>query len=155
MRRILRATACSPLPPERLRQLARVDDHERLRRPGQRDVELAQSLLVRCDQRRLDDHDVVELEALRLAWSEQRDSVPEIARRRLRDELLGSDHGQQAAARAEGAASLKAAASRCSSSTWRIAGGSAPVRYEIGGATSGAIVSSSGSASSMISRGTR
>ncbi len=68
---------------ERGRQRARVHDDERLRRPRQRDVELAQALLVRRDQRRLDDDDVVELEALRLARRQQRDPVPEVAARRI------------------------------------------------------------------------
>src|ERR1700733_11320719 len=46
----------------------RVDDDERLRRPGQRDVQLAQPLLaVLGDRGGLDDDDVVELEPLRLA----------------------------------------------------------------------------------------
>src|SRR5947209_18654580 len=44
----------------------RVHDHERLRRPRQRHVELPQSLLaVFCDGGRLDHDDVVELEPLR------------------------------------------------------------------------------------------
>ena len=51
-----------------------MDDDERLRRARERDVELAQALLsVLRDRRRLDHHDVVELESLRLARGQHRD----------------------------------------------------------------------------------
>src|SRR5437763_16241317 len=69
----------------RSRQRAGVDDDERLRRPRQRDVDLAQAALAALlgDQGRLDDDDVVELEALRLTRRQDRDGrlVEEVAAR--------------------------------------------------------------------------
>ena len=68
------ARACSD--PELGRQLTRVDDDERRRRPRQRDVELAQPLpstRFLDDQRRLDHDHVVELHALRLPRREHGD----------------------------------------------------------------------------------
>src|SRR4029079_4173268 len=58
---------CSQLP----RQRARVDDDERPGRPGEGDVELAKTGFAARDQARLDDDDVVELEALRAARGEE------------------------------------------------------------------------------------
>ena len=92
----VRQPAVARLRRERVGQRPRVHDDERLRRARQRDIELAQTLLVRRDQRRLDDDDVVELEALRLARREHRDAVPEVARRCVGDELVGGDHREQA-----------------------------------------------------------
>ena len=62
------ATLCG----QGVRKRARVEDDERLRRPRERDVEVAQALLALRDQRRLDDDHVVELETLRLARRQER-----------------------------------------------------------------------------------
>ena len=76
-----------------------VDDDERLRRPRQRDVELAEPGVAALldDQRRLDDDDVVELEALRLAAASARAPTSRRTSRRLRrvGERARPDHGEQ------------------------------------------------------------
>src|SRR4051812_23855331 len=66
---------CLSLRMERCRKLSRMDDGQRLRRAGQGDVELSQAGVSAFldDGGRLDDHDVVELEALRLARGQDGD----------------------------------------------------------------------------------
>src|SRR5437660_11375331 len=58
----------TPTLPEGVGKRSRMDDDERLRRSGKCHVQLPQSCVASLldDQRRLDDDDVVELEALRL-----------------------------------------------------------------------------------------
>ena len=121
-------------------------------RSGRR--KLAQSLFVGCDQRRLDDDDVSNSSPLAsrgvTAECRPRDRPsgrPRPARRAR--SLRGVRHARRAA-RPLGTPPPGGAPARRDGPR-----PAAPVRYEIGGATSGAIVSSSGSASSMISRGTR
>ena len=81
---------------------ASLDDDERRRRPGERDVELAQALSadrLLDDQRGLDDDHVVELHALRLPRREDGDARVVEERgslARIAAERGGGDHRQQA-----------------------------------------------------------
>src|SRR5688500_6571720 len=78
-------------------QRSRVQHDERRRRPGQRDVELAQSLLAGRDERRLDDDHVIEFEPLGLPWRQQRDAVERaLVRERGLDELVRDDQRDEA-----------------------------------------------------------
>ena len=100
---MLDVRAQRPRPPSRYasrRQRSRMDDRQRLRRARQGDVELAQAGVAALflDQRGLDDDDVVELEALRLARRQHRqgDLVERLAGRRRVGERARRDHGEQA-----------------------------------------------------------
>src|SRR5664279_6523510 len=87
-----------PADNETVRQRPSVYHDERLRRPGQRDVELAQPLLaVLGDRGGLDDDDMIELEAFRLARRQDRHEylVVRVAARRGSHERARRDHGDQ------------------------------------------------------------
>ena len=54
--------------------------HERPRRPGQGDVQRAETLVAGRDQRRLDDHDMIELEPFGPPRRQHRHTVPQASR---------------------------------------------------------------------------
>src|SRR6266511_596166 len=70
-----------------------VDDDERLRRPGERDVELAESLRpLLGDRGRLDDNDAIELEPLRLSCGQHGNRGLVERRRDRKSTRLNSSH---------------------------------------------------------------
>ena len=123
-------------------EVSRVRDEKRLRRPRERDEELAQARLAALldDPRRFDDDDMVELEPFRLARGQDRDT-PVRRRPNAAVSLPRSDGGAMIATRASSPASRAASArrARVGASVATMRGGSAPVRYARGGRTSGAM----------------
>ena len=109
----------------------RVHDDERLRRPRERDVELAQPLLaVLGDRGGLDDDDVVELEPLRLARRQDRHGhlVVRVAARRGSASERGAITAISPSSSASAAASRSAACITSSSATRTSRGGAPPCR---------------------------